>query len=146
VASGGLGRTDHRGPSFRRSVPSEAQGLKTLALTSDLVPENDVDNRSRGTSGLERAQKIQDVLLLWLAQLVEAIDDTRGLRRFEMGIGAASVSVNRRKEIGRSTVVKKEDPLPESPERRRPKLVRTCIPLHDIVGESRPKWCSNRSE
>jgi hypothetical protein len=76
---------------------------------------------------LERAQEVDDVLALFHAQPIEALD---GVVRLAIG---APVILDCLDEVGCSPVMQEKDTLPNAPERRGPKLIRTCTTLRDAV-------------
>src|SRR2546425_1132098 len=88
--------------------------------------------------GLQRAEEVQEVLLLLLAESVEVVDDGIGLGRREPQTGPALVRLDRLEQVGGAAVVEEEDALPQTPQRRRPELVRTGPPLDDVIREPRP--------
>lgn len=79
---------------------------------------------------LERAQEIDDVLLLRNARPVETLDDRACLA------ATAIVSLNRLDQIRRSSVVQEEDALPNAPQRSGSKLIWTRATLRDAVRQS----------
>jgi hypothetical protein len=83
---------------------------------------------------LQRAQEIQDVLLLRLRHLVEAHDYSIRFRMESFAI--TGMFLNGREQIRRSAVVQKKNPLSDAPQRRRAELVWAGMTLHDAVGQS----------
>ena len=79
---------------------------------------------------LERAQEINDLLLLLRAQLIESIDDFIGFAVL------ALVRLDGLHQVGSTPVMKKEDPLAYAPERRGSELVRTCSALRNPVRQA----------
>ena len=81
---------------------------------------------------LERAQEIQQVLLLGFRQTVEVPDDGVGFR------AGARVILDRLHKIGRPPVMQEEQPLAQSPERSRTELIRSRTSLRNPIGQPRP--------
>src|SRR5882724_10905612 len=88
-----------------------------------------------GGRTLERAEEVEQVLLVVRVETVVSIDHGVGLRRAELGVAAAAVSLDRLDEVIRAPVVQEEEPLAQTPERRGPKLVAARDALLDLVGE-----------
>src|SRR6266852_1461935 len=64
------------------------------------------------STGLQRAEKVQEVLFLALIELVEAIDDRVCLRRSERRVPRALVRLDGLEEVRGPPVVEEEDALP----------------------------------
>lgn len=79
---------------------------------------------------LEGAQKINDLLLFLNGQLIEMVDDPIGLAAF------ALVSPDGLNQVGRPSVMEKEDALSDAPERGGSELIRAGGALGDAVGEA----------
>ena len=79
---------------------------------------------------LQRAQEVQNVLLLLYFQLVELFDHPDCL-----AAGAAMVA-DRFKQIAGPSIMEKENPLPHAPERSRSKLIWPRSTLRDAVRQS----------
>lgn len=76
----------------------------------------------------ERAQEVQEILLLLRAQAAEeVVDDDVGFR------ARTGVFSNGIEEIGGTAIVQEENTLTEAPERRRTELVWTSSALRDAV-------------
>src|SRR5216684_5479171 len=89
-----------------------------------------IDERSWTGMLLERAQEINEILLLLGAQPIETLDDLVRLA------AAASVGLDRLDQVGRSSVMEEEDPLPNAPERSCSELIGTRAALRDAVRET----------
>ena len=79
---------------------------------------------------LEGAQKIDDFLLFLNGQLIEMVDDPIGLAAF------ALVSPDGLNQVGRASVMEKEDALSDAPQRGGSELVRASGALRDAVGKA----------
>ena len=79
---------------------------------------------------LERAQKIDDFLLLLNGQPIEVFDDLIGLA------AVALVSPNGVNQVGRTPIMEKEDALSDAPERTGPELVGAGAALCNAVGQA----------
>jgi len=99
-----------------------AERIEPNRLSADVLPQHPLL--------LERAQKINDLLLLLLAQLVELLNDIIGLASFAV---VCSDGVD---QIGRSSVMQEEDALSDAPERSGSELVRAGAALRNAVGEA----------
>src|SRR5262245_4464462 len=86
---------------------------------------------------LQRAQEVQQVLLLSFAQGAEVIDHPVGLGWLEPGVARALVSQDGLHEVAGAAVVQEEEPLAETPQRRGAELVALGGPLQDVVREAR---------
>jgi len=64
---------------------------------------------------LQRAQEVQEVLSLRIAEVVKIVHDTVSLGRLVLGISRALVPENRLDQIGGASVMKKKDALPQTP-------------------------------
>lgn len=78
---------------------------------------------------LERAQKIDDFLLLLNGQLIEVFDDLIGLA------AVAPVSPDSINQVGRTPIMEEEDALSDAPQRRSSELVGTGATLRNAVGQ-----------
>ena len=87
---------------------------------------------------LQRAQIVEQVLLLRLAECIEVVNHIVGLRWAEAPIAGALVSLNRLYEVGRAPVVEEEDPLTEPPEWGGAEFIAIGFALADVVGEAWP--------
>src|SRR5262245_22520783 len=65
---------------------------------------------------LQRAQEVQQVLLLPLVETVEPVDHGVGLGRAELEVPGALVLLDGLQEVVRAAVVEEEDPLAETPQ------------------------------
>src|SRR5262247_556170 len=72
---------------------------------------------------LQRAQEVQEILLVALAKAVVVVDDAVRLRGRVSRVAPAPVLLDRLDEIAGAPVVEEEDPLSEAPQRRGPELV-----------------------
>lgn len=79
---------------------------------------------------LQRAQKVQQFLLLCTGKFAEVVDYVCGFA------SAALVIFDRRKQIGRPAIVQQEDSLPQTPQRGRAELVATRVALRDVIRQS----------
>jgi len=79
---------------------------------------------------LERAQKIDDFLLLLNGQPIEVFDDLIGLA------AVALVSPDGVNQVGRTPIMEKEDALSDAPERTGPELVGAGAALRNAVGQA----------
>src|SRR5262245_1368338 len=87
---------------------------------------------------LQRAQKVQQILLGRIDEAVEVVDDRIGLGCLVDGVRGAAMLPNRLHEIARTAVVQEEDALPETPQRRGSELVAARATLRYVIGETRP--------
>ena len=86
-------------------------------------------------SGLQRTEKVQQVLLLRLAEALEQSDD--GVR-FGAISGMRLNCIEQAAVLRRcATVVEEKDPLTESPERGGAELVGSGRALRDVVSEAK---------
>src|SRR5213592_5202277 len=92
-------------------------------------------SRHRST-GLESAQEIEDVLLPRFRERVEVGDHGVRLRWRKVLVAGARMGLDRLQQVRRSPVVQEEDPLPEPPQGRGPKLVAPRVSLEDVAGQS----------
>src|SRR5713226_9288333 len=81
---------------------------------------------------LQRAQEVQQVLLLRLVELIELVDDGTGLGGLESVVAGALVRPDGHEQVAGAAVVEEEDALAEAPERRRPEFIRSRLPLDDV--------------
>src|SRR5712692_4863044 len=106
---------------------------------SEARPGSDLGATRAPRGGLlQRAQEVQQVLLLRLVELIELVDDGIGLGGLKSVVARALVRPDGREQVAGAAVMQEEDALPEAPERRRPNLVPPRLALDDIVGEPRP--------
>ena len=119
---------------------SRADARLKAALSENLTrPARHCDARRRPRR-LQRAQEIEQVLLLALRQAVKDSDDAVGFRAL------AGVGFDGLEQVGSSSVVQEEDSLAESPQGRGAEFVRACGALRNSVGQSRPMLCTSKSE
>jgi hypothetical protein len=81
-------------------------------------------------AALEGTQKVDDFLLFLNGQLIEMVDDPIGLA------ASALVSPDGLNEVGRASVMEKEDALSDAPQRGGSEFVRASGALGDAVGEA----------
>ena len=128
-------------PSVRQRVPccSEAGAdLRQVSTqpSSDHMAGKPPLNPGRSRWGpvaacsLERAQKVDDVLLLPGVELVELLDDLIRLAAM------TPVGLERVDQVRRSPVMEEEDALPDAPERSGSELIGACGALGDAVFET----------
>jgi hypothetical protein len=86
----------------------------------------------QGSRSLQRTEEIEYILLLSAGKGIEPGNDCICFRT------GACVLGDRHEEIARPSVVEEEDPLAESPEGRRTELIRSGIPLDDVIGQTSP--------
>ena len=87
-------------------------------------------NRLRALFSLERTQEIDDFLLLLSSQLIEMFDDLICLA------AKALVIPDGFQQVGRPSIMEKEDALSDAPERSGSELVGAGTTLRDAVGEA----------
>src|SRR5262252_9630974 len=87
---------------------------------------------------LERAQEVEQVLLLRGVELRVVVDDLIGLGGLIDPVGPALVGEDRGHQVRGTAVVQEEDSLPHSPQGRCPELVSSRRGLRNVVGEPRP--------
>src|SRR5882724_7698160 len=83
----------------------------------------------------KRAQKVQQILLRGIAQMLEVLDDPVRLRWGELLRAATGVFLDSLPKIGRAPVVQQKDPLTQTPKRRGAEFVGPGVSLQDVVGE-----------
>src|SRR5439155_21586313 len=71
--------------------------------------------RAPGRNRLERAEEVDEIVLLLLRQRVEPVDDRVGLGRLELCVPRALVGADGHDQIARTPVVPEGEPLAESP-------------------------------
>src|SRR5437867_11899023 len=86
---------------------------------------------------LQRAQEVQQMMLVAVAETLELEDHRVRLRRPELAVAAAAMGEDGLHQVSRAAVVQEEDPLAEPPEGRGPELVAPRNPLDDVVGQPR---------
>src|SRR5258707_13963529 len=107
-------------------TPFRHQGSHALGrLVLHFVSSSRTLRRRKGR--LERAQEVDDILLLFGAEPVETSDDLIRLT------AAATVCFDSRDEVGCPTVTEKENALPDTPEWRCSEFVRLRRALRDAV-------------
>ena len=77
--------------------------------------------------GLQRPQKIQQVLSLRVRERVEPANHLDGFRP------VAGVRLDRFQQVGRASIVQEENALADAPQRRAAELIRACVPLRDAI-------------
>ena len=87
---------------------------------------------------LERTQEVDDFLLLLSSERIEVFD------YFICLAANAPVISDRLHEVGRSSVMEKEDALSDAPERSGSELVRASATLRDAIGESFPHMVDDK--
>ena len=87
---------------------------------------------------LQRAQEIQQILLLAFRQSVKIPDDG-------VGLGARTgVILDGLQQIGSSPIMQKEQTLAQPPERSRTELVWSRTPLRYSIGQTRPHMVNQK--
>src|SRR2546429_8711768 len=91
--------------------------------------------RAPGRNRLERAEEVDEILLLRLRQRVEPVDDRVGLGRLELRVPRALAGADGHDQIARTPVAQEEEPLAATPERRGPELLAERLALCARVGQ-----------
>lgn len=119
-------------PSNKRSNPIWRSASSKEELNRAREIKQALQLKARCKTGVvsERAQEIDDSLLLFDAQLIELVDDLVGLA------AAAFVSPDGFNQVGSATVVEKEVALADAPERCSPELVWASAALRNAIGEA----------
>lgn len=81
-------------------------------------------------SRLERAQEVDDFLLLLGTQLIELVNDLIGLA------ARAFVIADGFNQVRRAPIVKEEDPLPYAPKRSGSEFVRASATLRNAISQT----------
>src|SRR5271167_1704780 len=86
---------------------------------------------------LQRAQEVQQVLLVGGGEMVVVVDYPVSFRLRILVVALAGVRVDRLYQVGSAAVVHEKDSLPQSPKRRGAEFVAVGDPLTDVVGQVR---------
>ena len=79
---------------------------------------------------LQRAQEVQNLLLLISVEVAEILLDCGGFAAM------AGVRRDSRVQVGGAAIVQQEDPLPQSPQGRCAELIAARAPLRDVVRQA----------
>src|SRR2546428_10575924 len=112
--------------TLRSATSSRSAGCRKTSSSPTRSPPPPTWRRD---SELQRAQEVQNVLLLALPEVVEVSH-----HRIRFG-AIAAVRLDRHREVGGPPVMQEEDALSQSPQRRGAELPRTGLPLRDAVGQ-----------
>src|SRR5882762_1206827 len=128
-------RSHSKGASTSPTMPRTRCAWLHCAITDSDRAIATLYSRSRP---LQRAQEIEDVLLLALPQEeVEVLDDLVRFRRVIVEQSPTLMSIDRFQQVGRPSVVQEKNPLSQAPQRRGPELPGSGLPLSDPIGQPR---------
>src|SRR6516162_7518280 len=124
----------------RRASPMVERKLPRWSQTSPrrgaLIPLRLYPTRRRVF--LQCAQEIENVLLLTWRQSIEFVHHSVGFRVGEYAVAEALMCLDCLQKISRSAIVQKENSLAQAPQRRRPELIWSSLPLDDVVRQPGP--------
>src|SRR5712692_10482233 len=117
-------------PAVRRRSTSDARiepGVRVSFSAYSSIARSTAVSCAATRLVLERTQEVEQILLLTLCEIFDAIDHTVGLRP------GARMLTDRLEQICRPPIVQEENALAEAPQRRTPELIETRVPRRDAV-------------
>src|SRR2546428_2643131 len=87
--------------------------------------------------GLQRSKEVQQILFLGVAETPEATDYAVGFGRPILEVADAPVREDRFQQIGRASILQKEDALAEAPQQQHPEYIHIGQALQHVCRHAR---------